>query len=114
MTDIATTRNALIEALAAEGATLSAQAQSGLSVSTYLRFDGVPTRLPKSARREFFTRFPKANGASAFGGFSVRISDHNAVSSREASMASVRIDRPLASQIAEVVEMVRFLKARGQ
>ena len=87
---------------------------SSLSHSQYIYFSGIPTRLPKSARREFFTRWPKANGAGLSGRFSVRISDHRAVSCREAAMASIDIRRPVEPQIAQILEQVAFLRAHGK
>ena len=101
------------EALAMFGATEASRSGSTISHSQYLEFDGIPTRLAKSARREFFTRFPKANGAGLTGRFTVRISDHGAVSCREASMASVNITRDVDAQIAEVIEMVKFLMLKA-
>lgn len=109
-----TTDDAAEALIAAIDAPVASRSGSSLSHSQYIYFSGIPTRLPKSARREFFTRWPKANGAGLSGRFSVRISDHGAVSCREAAMASIDIRRPVEPQIAQIFEQVAFLRAHGK
>lgn len=91
------------------GGSLIREGHSAISISTYLKFDGIPVQMPKSKRRAFFARFPRSNGAGVEGRFSVRISDHQEVSCREASMFNFRVDRDTDAQIAELREMLEFL-----
>lgn len=95
------------------GGKLRGQNGSALSNSQYLSFEGIPTHLPKSARREFFALFPKASGAEAMGDFTVRVSDHPNVSGRGTSMFTLRTDRPIEPQVEYLRRMIEFLKTKA-
>lgn len=86
--------------------------KSSLSSSRYIKFDGIDVAMPKSKRRAFFQQFPGANGAGIGGKFSVRISDHAEVSSREASMFTLRTDKPLQQQLDHLGKMLEFLSGK--
>ena len=95
------------------GGMLASDNKSALSVSRYLKFDGINTHLTKSKRREFFARFPWANGATVDGRFSIRISDHMGVTCRESSMFTFRLDKDAPAQIALLREMLAVLQLRS-
>lgn len=99
-----------VEAL---GLLVASVERSSLSQSTYIkvkRSNGMTFDMPKAKRREYFSRFPKVNGGVAgfWDTFSIRVSDHNAVSCRSAPNADVRPGRPMTAieQLKFIVEAV--------
>lgn len=89
--------------------------RSGLSDSTYLRLkrtDGGSFHLPKSARREYFQRFPKANGG-ADDRFIVRVSDHRNVSGRMAPHGQIMANKP-DLDLSTVAEQLDFILSKSE
>lgn len=96
------------------GGKLSGHNNSSLSNSQYLYFDGIPTHLTKSVRREYFEQYPKASGAGVDGRFTVRISDHPNISGRAAPMFDLRINGDTQAQIERLRGMLEFLNTKGK
>ena len=101
--------NQLTAEIEALGLTVAGVERSSLSQSTYIKVKrpgGLTFDMPKAKRREYFSRFPKANGGVAgfWDTFTIRVSDHNAVSCRSAPNADVRPGSP-----ATAIEQLKFI-----
>lgn len=109
----AKTIDQIVASLSAEietlGLLVASVERSSLSQSAYIKVrrpDGSTFDMPKAKRREYFARFPKANGGVAgfWDTFTIRVSDHNAVSCRSAPNADVRPGRPMTA-----IEQLKFI-----
>jgi len=80
---------------------------SGLSASAYItvrRSDFKSMRLTKTMRRAYHSNFPQANGGFDYT-FTIRVSDHAAVSCRVAPNAEIKI----GSEKNTVIDQLKFL-----
>ena len=102
----------VIQAVERHGFILSGVNRSGLSDSTYLRFerpDDRPIDAAGAGRRRYVAETKGSFPSIMSGGFNVRISDHNSVGGPTEVHAGVRVDKDIAGAVANVENRARVL-----